>query len=405
MGIPDIMSAISKGMTNSYLPKTLEADIFAKKFGPLAEFAISPLALGLAPDQRNQMLAMISQLLSQHGAGNGGGSGLLSRMFGSSNQGNQNVAQGNGTLNDAIVAPEVGTGGETNNQYGGTTYGQPTTNASTASDENDPDAIPVVGANNGVMNNPNLPSQNTQQAAGQRALGQFSEQVHNPGTAYNTPTGAMVTPESGVVSHGQEQENNINLVENLIPQLKKDAKEFVGQPTRKYIGSYLSSIAQKQGAKRLSQSLSDDPAYAGRYHNIEGQQGRITGILKNIYPEPQAQATFERYSGMLNIRPDDTEETYNTRLDALRRELHNVALPQAKKAMGATGGYSLNNPNPIENNTTKNSNTLSKDMVWMYDDNGNRIAVHKSQKERAKQGFINKKGMRLPALHEAPAYG
>src|ERR1700733_14838006 len=102
--IPDIighlMSGYSKGTHAAYLPKQIEADIFAKKVGPLATLATSPMFL-----QNPQFQQALSNLLAKNLGGAGGGFGGMGGGNNQASYGNNQDIYGN---NDNTYAGQVG---------------------------------------------------------------------------------------------------------------------------------------------------------------------------------------------------------------------------------------------------------------------------------------------------------
>lgn len=52
--ISSALEGYNKGAEAKYKHKSLEADIFAKKFGPLAQLAASPAFMAMNPTQKNK---------------------------------------------------------------------------------------------------------------------------------------------------------------------------------------------------------------------------------------------------------------------------------------------------------------------------------------------------------------
>jgi hypothetical protein len=80
-GIKSAYAAPTAAMKFKYLPEQLEADIFAKKFGPLATIATTPMFL-----QNPQFQQALGQMLAKHmnfgGAGGGTGQGTMNPNVG-----------------------------------------------------------------------------------------------------------------------------------------------------------------------------------------------------------------------------------------------------------------------------------------------------------------------------------
>lgn len=109
--LPDLVSHLLSGyrgaVTNKYLPRTLEADIFHKQISPLAMLASSPYFSSLHPEQQHQIAGYISQMLSKQGLGGGQGAG-----GGAGAQGFQGLQGGNQPSGQAGTQTAQGMGGE-----------------------------------------------------------------------------------------------------------------------------------------------------------------------------------------------------------------------------------------------------------------------------------------------------
>jgi len=307
--IQNALSNYTNAVQAHYAPKLLQSQIFGQQFAPLAQIASSPLALAMLPDQRQQMVSLISKLLQQTDAPNANSLA---------------PTQNNSSVQNNPILPS------TNIQQGG------------SPDAPNANSLPPTQNNSSVQNNPNLPSPNIQQGAQQKMTGTYAEQIHPPGMAYITLDGRqMVPPTIDNVAQAQKAITSIDMISKLMPQIKSDGQEFTAPESKlDTMRSGISTVLNKWGLP--GEIVSDDPDKAGRYTTYKAEVTQAADLLKLIFPNAQSTSLFNRYEDMLAQHPTDSGKAYTDRMDKIVNELQMQIRPSIQEQMGSTGGYDLN---------------------------------------------------------------
>lgn len=191
-----------QGITKAkYARPQAEADIFAKKFGPLAQIATSPLAQYMLPEQRQQIIGQLSQLLSQNsGMGVGGNN-------------NENGQEHQGLLSHIAQALHL----QSNPQI-----------QQHMDPEQDEKTLGATADIAGTI-------------GGRTIQGMTKEQVA-PGTVYGTTRDTRISPSSGMREQTQNAiiggKNTQDMASGLMKQLDslKDDNSFLGQIQKASLG-------------------------------------------------------------------------------------------------------------------------------------------------------------------------
>ena len=316
--IQNALSNYTNAVQARYAPKLLQSQIFGQQFAPLAQIASSPLALAMLPDQRQQMVNLISQLLQQTGSPGApsapNANSLAPTQNNSSVQNNPNLPYPNIQQTGSPGSP-----------------GAPNANS-----------LAPTQNNSSVQDNPNLPSQNIQQGAPQKTTATYRQQMSPPGIAYITLDGRqMVPPTIDNVAQAQKAITSIDMISKLMPQIKSDGEEFTAPESKlDTMRSGISTVLNKWGLP--GEIVSDDPDKAGRYTTYKAEVTQAADLLKLIFPNAQSTSLFNRYEDMLAQHPTDSGKAYADRMDKIVNELQTQIRPSIQEQMGSTGGYNLN---------------------------------------------------------------
>lgn len=386
-----------------YAPQTIQADIFGKEFAPLAAIASSPLAQAMLPEQKDQMLQMIAQLLKQN-----------SNFGGQPGQAGFQSSSGQGGSYNPIV----------NNSVSTALRGGASSNTST-----DP-STPQNGTSTG-----------TQLAA--RTVAPGSEQLHPAGTVFFDPTTGKEYSQAsaGLIETSQK---GLTAIRTALPQLQdiaKKSKEFLNPGSdlstgASQIAGWLSKhdpsalFGMGEGGKgyvrQAEKAAGIDPEKISRHTDWQNQMDSTAERLIQAYPAlGMSDQTTNLIRSAVHPNPGETTEGFQKRMystidravqlaDATQQNMQ--AIPVTDKVQPPTtnngseydkyGNNTIGDPNEVfkknkKNNTSpeaisnqlKNNNvdlTYSEGKkppagyIWMRKGN-NTIAVHESKLEEAKK--------------------
>lgn len=312
MGNFDLSKAINSGLQNyqqgvksKYANEMQRADIFNKTIAPLANIAISPLGLAMAPEQQQQIQNYISQAL------------------GSFNPPQQH--QGDGWLDR--IKDSFGFGGHQGSPYQNQVaptqhnYDQPTT-------EGDYGLLP--GAGEGI-----------QSGARYNATTPFHSSAVKPGVVYNNPkTGEVISSPTGeTVSGAQNSIVNINNATPILKSLSEQAKPFLKQGGM--LGLKMSQVGgelRKLGAPDYVTNLLGGTKLANQYAKFGSSQSKAVDKLMKIYALPsniESQHTVEK---IITPQPGEDEVGYPQRI---HQELSDFASQKERNKQVLGSGISL----------------------------------------------------------------
>lgn len=344
--IQNMLSNYQNAVQARYAPQQQQADIFSKQFAPLAQIASSPLAQAMLPDQKNQMAALISQLLQQSGAGMTGGAGGVT--------GGTNIGAGSLGGNVSAGTPNVGNVG----------VNQGATSPGTGSSS--------VGGGTQSGYNPNLPSAgNLGGNVGQKVTSQYNEQLHEPGKSYTDQYGHQyVASSSDVVSAGQRKDSALDALKEMLPNLVQDSQEFsVPGSFVRTSRSAAGNTATQLGFPKLGNFIGPDQAAVGHYNHFTGDQLQAIDYLNSIMPHSQSEGTFQQFVDAFKFHPlTDVGNSYADRITKTFADLEKQQRPIARKMMGGEGGYSLDNtpsnaPSNAPSNVQNTPSTLQNESI------------------------------------------
>lgn len=312
--VANAMKNYQQNIAARYAPETARANIFNKMVSPLAQIAISPLGMAMAPEQQQQLQQYISQALN-------------------------NMSQGSGQQNH-----EGGLMNSIRGLFGGNQEEQTSNNQQMTQETN----YPAQQGNNSYSLLPQA-GQGNQAGARVNALAPFHSSPVKPGTVYQNPnTGEVLsspTPEN--ISNAQQIITNIKSVTPIIKTLSKQAAPFLKKGGQ--LGLTTSKIAgelAKWGVPNEVTSLIGSQDLANKHAQFEATQAitadRLMGAL-NLPPNLESLQTIKK---IISPQPGENDKGYENRM---AREL--VALSKREKQATTTlgGGFSLSNNSPSNN--------------------------------------------------------
>ncbi len=326
--VKNALGTYGQAVNARYAPQMTQAEIFNKEFAPLAQIASSPLAMAMLPEQRQQMAALISQLLKQTGAPGGGmpvGGGLGALFGGGAQQ---------------------PTGGATGGGYAGGTGGMVPSGGGQASSGYNP-LVPQAGGDLG-------------QGATAKVTAPYQAQTQPAGTTYYDPNsqGFYSAPTGGRVDQAQATMTSYNNLKELIPSLLEESKKFENKSLElKRAG--ISQTLHSYGLGGIGNLVSDNPELAGDYNNFIQDINKAGIVLQGIYPASHSQESYNQHMAMLSFDPSkDTYKTYRERLQKLLED-SSIAYKNAQQQAGGKGGFNLSQAPEVPNLQSGNSPNMA----------------------------------------------
>jgi hypothetical protein len=365
-----------------YAPQTIQADIFGKEFAPLAAIASSPLAQAMLPEQKDQMLQMIAQLLKQN-SNFGGQTGQMGSQSSSSQGGSYNPIV-NGAVSNAMAG-----------------NGQQQTNGST---------------------NPSLPQNGGSTGSGLAAhtIAPATEQIHPASTVFFDPTtGKQYTqPSSGLIETSQK---GLTAIRTALPQLQdiaKKSKEFLSPGSNlstgaSQVGGWLSKVdptallGMGEGGKGLvrgaEKSAGIDPEKISRYTDWQNQMDSTAERLIAAYPTlGMSDQTTNLIRSAVHPNPGETTEGFEKRMysqidravqlaDSTQQNMQAIPITDKIQAPNQSQSQKVN-PESISNQLKNNNVDLTYSegkepppgYIWMRKGKKT-LAVHESKISEAKK--------------------
>jgi hypothetical protein len=398
--VSNAMKNYQNAVTTKYAPQAAQADIFSKKFAPLAQIASNPLAMAMMGDKGQGIMDAIQQLLSQNGENNSGNpaGNVFNNLFGGSNNLNNGngSSMGGGTNNP--MPSGSGNNGNPPEPPDGTPEHQAWVNGSSGS------GVGQAGAQGNNGYNPSLPQagKDLPTSASAKSLAATQEQVHAGNTLFYDPNTHK--------SYAQPGENTIetnvqgiNALRRVMPRFDKyveQSQEFF-KPESMFktgasmggglVAKYLPGFGRF--VPGLENKIGIDPNMISRY--AEWQTNKMQ-MAKELLPAFPGIASSDQSLDYINsiLEPLSGETTgYKPRvmnqLSVLNSKL--LSMQQQMNPVPFTGNNSVqqNNTENPKNNPNIAESPPENTSWWMRPDK-KRVAVYNSDENNAaalKNGF------------------
>ncbi len=320
-------SMAQKGLQTPYIQRMMEADIFNKTIGPLAQMSISPLALAMQPEQQQQIANLISRILKNYPEGSSGG------LFG----GGGNVG-GGGTLSPTMS--------KLSTQLTNAQPGQVTTSSKGSN------LLPQTDLRSGAVVHTTAP---------------YMSQPGKPGELYRNPyTGDILSfPATSDVAEIQANQRAIDSTIPILERLGSEAEPFLktGGTTKKIL-SQVAGEAEKAGIPEKYTKKVSSREMADKWANFQSTQIKSVDKLLASMNLPKDQETVADIKKIIQPAPGESFENYKSRIlkdliDLRNTKLRNInRLGQGYETQAPTLNQNIEN-NLQSNKPSKGANILA----------------------------------------------
>lgn len=292
MGVPDITSAVSKGMQLGYQPQLTKAEIFHKTMSPLAAIASNPMLWAMMePAQQQQMANMISGMMSGYSGGQFGAGGAPSMAMPGASQGAPMPSGGQPNRFPATSGPTP---------VGAPSYqGEPT-------NQTDIGSGLVQGA-----------SPDTRTGAIAKVTAPYHAQTQPAGVvAYNPKTGQIIsTPTESTVSQLQESSLGIKNVIPILNNLADMSKDLLKEGgslnvARSQLGGTLNQWGVPQGITDIIGTAK----MASKNADFIGKQNEAVERLLASLKLPHDQEALQMLKTIVQPQPGENHDGYVRRM-------------------------------------------------------------------------------------------
>lgn len=359
--ISQAFKSYGQGVQARYAPQAAEADIFSKKFLPLAQIASNPTAMAMMGDSGRGVMQMISQLLQQgHGTQNGGlfGGGaaqyggeppISNTSLGGGNSINFSRGQNNQTPpNYNNETPPY----NYNNGYAQTNdNNQPKQGANTRQDQDSP--VTPTGKNLG-------------EKLVQGSTSSGNKQLYPDGTTYVDEKGNIrTTSGSAMLNSDQVTQGAAQSVLPLMEKLDQEGSELLGKG--KWIKKLLSLSAAGFKATgfdpdNLPQFIKDigvTPDYYRKYVQFEQDQDDASAKIGQVYNYGDTETGRDKAKQKVSPTIFEDSKSYNNRIKTEIKKIkyqNELAKQHTRIGFNASREGVDTPPNPFNNDKNNQSN-------------------------------------------------